>query len=108
MENISSLKLKLRTIGKWSVIMEKSKKDSNKPARDSHKTDDRGIEDSENQDTGRRLQDTYNSEISSRHLNFDRRVKRSDRRSESNPQYKGPVRRYKIDSRKLKDRRDKD
>ena len=88
--------------------MGKGEKDRSKPAGDSHMTDDDGTEGSGNQDTGRRLQDTYNSEISSRHLNFDRRVKRSDRRTDTDPGYKGPVRRFKIDTRKPKDRRDRD
>jgi hypothetical protein len=88
--------------------MGKGEKDLGKPAGDSDTTNDDGTESSGNQGAGRRLQDTYNSEISSRNLNLDRRVKRSDRRTDSDPVYKGPVRRYKIDSRKPKDRRDED
>ena len=88
--------------------MGRNKKDLGKPVGDSHITDDSGTEESENQDAGRRLQDAFNSETSSRNLNFDRRVKRSDRRSDTDPGYKGPVRRYNIDPRKPKDRRDKD
>lgn len=88
--------------------MEKQKKDPGIPVGQSPKIDDSGTEDNDKKGAGRRLQDTFNSEISSRHLNLDRRVKRSERRSQSDPGYKGPVRRYKIDSRKPKDRRDKD
>jgi hypothetical protein len=88
--------------------MGKNKKDLDKSVGDSNIADDSGAEESENQDAGRRLQDTFTSEISSRNLNFDRRVKRSDRRSDTDPGYKGPVRRYNIDPRKPKDRRDKD
>lgn len=88
--------------------MEQGKKDPSKPVVESPVTDETEADDNGKKVARRRLQDTFNSEISSRHLNLDRRVKRSDRRTQSGPGYKGPARRYKIDSRKPKDRRDKD
>lgn len=88
--------------------MEKPKIDPKKPAGDSNITDDTGAEDSEKKGTGRRLQDTITAKNPNRKLNLDRRVKTDDRRDNTIPNYKGPARRYNIDTRKPKDRRDKD
>ena len=93
--------------------MEKPKIDPKKPAGDSHIADDNGSEDSEKKGTGRRLQDTIAAKNPNRKLNLDRRVKSDDRRDNTVPNYKGtnykgPARRYNIDTRNPKDRRDKD
>ena len=88
--------------------MEKPKIDPKKPAGDSHIADDTGLEDSDKNDTGRRLQDTISAKNPNRKLNLDRRVNPDDRRDNTVPDYKGPARRYNLDSRNPKDRRDKD
>ncbi len=62
-----------------------------------------------NQNTGRRLEDAIITRGSKRKLNFDRRVKRNERRVDLDPNYKGKARRFTIDTRAgRKDRRDKD
>ena len=59
--------------------------------------------------TGRRLEDAISSMGLKRKLNLDRRVKRSERRVESDPNYKGKTRRFTLDTRSTnKDRRDED
>jgi len=85
-----------------------SKTESNKSANDSEAADDVSVENSEKENPGRRLQDGIISKDPNRKLNLDRRVKNSDRRVNTEPDYKCPSRRYNIDRRKnLKDRRDK-
>ena len=89
--------------------MEKSKKEPNKSANDSKLTEDAEVRDSEKKGAGRRLQDATIVKDSNRKLNLDRRVPHVDRRADADPRYKGPSRRYTIDSRQnLKDRREKD
>ncbi len=88
--------------------MEKPKKDPKKSAGDTYITDDTGAEDRENKGTGRRLQDTITAKNPNRKLNLDRRLRHDDRRDNSIPNYKGPARRYNVDNRNPKDRRDKD
>ncbi len=62
-----------------------------------------------NQNTGRRLEDAIIARGSKRNLNFDRRVKRNERRVDLDPNYKGKARRFTIDTRAgRKDRRGKD
>jgi len=60
--------------------------------------------------TGRRQEDAMSSRGLKRKLNLDRRVKRRERRGDSDPNYKGVTRRFTIDTRanQKKDRRDKD
>jgi len=89
--------------------MEKSKKISSKSSNDSEVVKGDGVGNSEKKRTGRRLQDTVILKDSSRKLNLERRILSVDRRVDTDPDYKGPARRYTVDSRvKLKDRRDKD
>ena len=89
--------------------MEKSTKEPNKPANDSVKKEDPSVGNSEKKDTGRRLQDSAIVKDSNRKLNLERRVPSDERRIDADPHYKGPARRYTIDSRvKLKDRREKE
>ena len=89
--------------------MEKSKKVSSKSSNDSEAVKGDSVGNSEEKSAGRRLQDTVTLKDSSRKLNLDRRVLSVDRRVDTDPNYKGPARRYTVDSRvKLKDRRDKD
>ena len=57
----------------------------------------------------RRIQDRVAPKDPMHKLNLDRRVKNSDRRKNSDPNYKGPSRRYTIDRRvSVKDRRHSD
>ncbi len=57
----------------------------------------------------RRMQDRVAPKDPMHKLNLDRRVKYSDRRKNSDPNYKGPSRRYTIDRRvSAKDRRRSD
>jgi len=89
--------------------MEKSKKEPNKSTKDSDIAEDTSVVKSENKDTGRRLKDTVALKNSTRKLNLERRVPSDERRGDTDLRYKGPARRYTVDSRvKLKDRRDKD
>jgi len=88
--------------------MENAKIKPSKPTGDSGITDDTGLENNEEEITGRRLQDAITSKNPNRKLNLDRRVKPGDRRADTDPHYKGPARRISIDSRNTKDRRDKD
>lgn len=72
-------------------------------------TDDTSTAISKKDGAGRRLEDAIASSGLKRKLNLDRRVKRSERRGESDPNYKGKTRRFTIDTRSTKkDRRDKD
>lgn len=87
--------------------MEKPKKEPNKPSRDSEIVDT-GTENSEKKATRRRLQDAIDAKHPNRKMNLDRRANPNDRRTDINPLYKGPVRRYSLDSRNPKERRDKD
>ena len=76
---------------------------------DSETVDDMSVENSKNENTGRRLQDSIISKDPGRKLNLDRRVKNRERRADSDPNYNGPARRLTIDRRlNLKDRRDKE
>jgi hypothetical protein len=94
---------------KGVLRMEKSTKEPNKPTNDSENKEDPSVGNGEKKDTGRRLQDTVILKDSNRKLNLERRVSSVERRTDSDPHYKGPTRRYTIDSRvKLKDRREKD
>ena len=71
--------------------------------------DDTGSENSKKDGTSRRLEDAISSGGLKRKLNLDRRVKRSERRGESDPNYKGVTRRFTIDTRaNQKGRRDRD
>ena len=80
----------------------------NKSSNDSETVDDMSVENSKKENTGRRLQDNIISKDPGRKLNLDRRVKNSERRADSDPNYNGPARRLTIDRRlNLKDRRDK-
>jgi hypothetical protein len=88
--------------------MEKSKEESNKSIKDSDIAEDSSVAKMENKNTGRRLQDTVTLKDSNRKLNLERRISSVERRVEADPHYKGPSRRYNIDSRVNKDRRDKD
>lgn len=89
--------------------MEKSKKEPNKSTNDSELTEDANVANSENKGAGRRLQDATILKDSNRKLNLERRIPGIDRRTDTDPRYKGPARRYTIDPREnLKDRRDKD
>ena len=79
-----------------SEIMKTSKIDPNKSAEDN----------GEERAKGRRRQDAVISNNPDQLLNLDRRASNSDRRVDSNPNYKGPARRNIIDRRlNLKDRR---
>ncbi len=81
----------------------------NKSSNDSETKDDLSVESSNQENTGRRLQDNIISKDPGRKLNLDRRVKNSERRADSDPNYNGPARRLTIDRRlTLKDRRDKE
>jgi len=72
-------------------------------------TDDTSLENSKKDGTSRRLEDAISSRGLKRKLNLDRRVKRSERRGESDPNYRGKTRRFTIDTRSTKkDRRNKD
>jgi len=89
-------------MGKLKIVSDKS--DDN-----SELTDDTSTAISKKDSTGRRLEDAIASSGLKRKLNLDRRVKRSERRGESDPNYKGTARRFTIDIRSTKkDRRDKD
>ncbi len=88
--------------------MEKSKKVSSEFRDDSKKVKGDGVGNSEEKCAGRRLQDTVILKDSNRKLNLERRIPSVERRVEADPHYKGPSRRYNIDSRVNKDRRDKD
>lgn len=57
----------------------------------------------------RRLQDNIESKNPTRNMNFDRRLKNNDRRTNYDSDYKGPSRRLTIDRRlKTQDRRKND
>jgi len=72
-------------------------------------TDDASTAISKKDGAGRRLEDAIGSGGLKRKLNLDRRVKRRERRGDSDPNYKGVTRRFTIDTRaNQKDRRDKD
>jgi hypothetical protein len=89
--------------------MKTPKIESNKSSKDLETADDSSEENSEKKKTGRRLLDTLISKDPSRKFNVDRRTNGSERRVNTDPSYKGPVRRNTIDRRlKLKDRREKD
>ena len=89
-------------MGKLKIVPDKS--DDN-----SELTDDTSSENSKKDGTGRRLEDAIGSRGLKRNLNLDRRVKRRERRGDSDPNYKGITRRFTIDTRtNQKDRRDKD
>jgi hypothetical protein len=86
--------------------METPKIESNKSANDSEIADATSIESTGKKDTGRKLQDNIISRNSNRRLIQDRRAARSDRRTHTDPNYKGPTSRYTIDRRRnRKDRR---
>ena len=81
----------------------------NKSSNDSETVDDKSVENSKKENTGRRLQDSIISKDPGRKLNLDRRVKNRERRADSDPNYNGPARRLTIDRRlNLKDRRNKE
>jgi len=89
--------------------MGKLKIASGNSANFSEKADDTSSENSKKDGTGRRLEDAISSSGIKRKLNLDRRIKRRERRGESDPNYKGITRRFTIDTRaNHKDRRDKD
>ena len=89
--------------------MGKLKIEPGKPGNNSEIADDTSLENSKKDGTGRRQEDAISSRGLKRKLNLDRRVKRRERRGESDPNYKGVTRRFKIDTRaNHKDRRDKD
>jgi len=89
-------------MGKLKIVPGKS-------ANKSEITDDTSSENGKKDGTGRRLEDAISSRGLKRKLNLDRRVKRRERRGESDPNYKGITRRFTIDTRaNQKDRRDKD
>ena len=88
--------------------MEKSKKISSKSSNDSEVVKGDGVGNGEKECTGRRLQDTVTLKDSNRKLNLERRIPSVERRVGADPHYKGPSRRYNVDSRVNKDRRDKD
>ena len=88
--------------------MEKFKKEPDKSTKDSDIAEDSSVGNSEEKCAGRRLQDTVILKGSNRKLNLERRIPSVERRVEADPHYKGPSRRYNIDSRVNKDRRDKD
>jgi hypothetical protein len=89
-------------MGKLKIVPGKS-------ANHSEIADDTGSKNSKKDGTGRRLEDTISSRGLKRILNLDRRVKRKERRGESDPNYKGITRRFTIDARaNRKDPRDKD
>jgi len=88
--------------------MEKPKKVSSEFHDDSQKVKGDGVGNSEEKCAGRRLQDTVILKDSNRKLNLERRIPSVERRVEADPHYKGQSRRYNIDSRVNKDRRDKD
>lgn len=101
-------KSKLRAIREWSARIIKPKKRSEKTFDVSDKTDDNDTSKTVRAETNQRLQDSVSASHPKRKLNLDRRVKKSERRVNSDPGYKGPVRRYTIDRRiNLKDRRAK-
>ena len=81
----------------------------NKSSNDSEKSDDSHAENDAKKDAGRRIQDGIISKSPNRKLNLDRRTVQSERRGNTDPNYKGPSRRYTIDRRlNLKDRREKE
>ena len=89
-------------MGKLKIVPGKS-------ANNSEIADDTSSNNSKKDGTGRRLEDAISSRGLKRNLNLDRRVKRRERRGESDPNYKGITRRFTIDTRtNRKDRRDKD
>lgn len=88
--------------------METPKIESNKSANNSEIADDVDVDNSENKGAGRRLQDAVTSDNLKRKLNLDRRIVNSDRRANTNSNYKGLARRNTIDRRmNLKERREK-
>lgn len=87
--------------------MKKTKIEPNQSASDSKIEDGISVENSGMKNAGRRLNDTLTSNNKNRKLNLDRRVVNNERRINTGPNYKGPVRRYTIDRRlNLRDRRD--
>lgn len=87
--------------------MDKLKKEPNKPAEEPNIVDT-DAESSEKKATRRRLQDAIDAKHPNRKMKLDRRANPNDRRTAIDPQYKGPARRYSLDSRNPKERRDKD
>lgn len=87
--------------------MDKSKKEPGKSAKDSE-LEGTGAEKNEKKLARRRLQDAVDAKNPKRKLNLDRRANPQDRRTGIDPHYKGPARRFSIDSRNPKERRDKD
>jgi len=64
---------------------------------------------SEQEKSGRRLQDSLISKDPGRKFNLDRRTDGSDRRVNTDPNYNGPARRNIVDRRRnLRDRRKED
>lgn len=89
--------------------MQRSKKESSKSASNSAIAKDASVATGDEKGTGRRLQDAILLKDSDRKLNLERRVPSVERRADTNPGYRGPVRRYTLDSRMhAKDRRDKE
>jgi len=108
MKKTSKSKLKLSAIREWSARIVIPKKRAEKSFDDSVKIDNADVSNTVRKETNQRLQDTVNSNNQNRKLNLDRRAVKSDRRVNSDPSYKGPVRRYTIDRRlNLNDRRTK-
>ncbi len=88
-------------MGKLKIVPDKS--DGN-----SELTDDTSTAISNKNGTSRRLEDAITSTGLRRKLNLERRFKRSERRGESDPNYKGKTRRFTIDTRSTKkDRRNR-
>ncbi len=88
-------------MGKPKIVPDKS--DGN-----TELTDDTSTAISKKNGTGRRLEDAITPTGLRRKLNLERRVKRSERRGESDPNYKGKTRRFTIDTRSTtKDRRNR-
>ena len=89
--------------------MQRSKKEPSKPAKNSDIAKDAGVATGKKKGAGRRLQDAILLKDSDRKLNLERRVPSVERRADTNPGYRGPARRYTLDSRvHAKDRRDKE
>ena len=108
MKKTSKSKLRLRAIREWSAWIVIPKKRAEKAFDDSVKIENTDVSNTTRKGTNQRLQDTVSSSNLNRKLNLDRRAAKSDRRVNSNPSYKGPVRRYTIDRRlNLNDRRTK-
>jgi hypothetical protein len=88
--------------------MEKLKIVPDKSDDNSELTDDTSTTIGKKKVGGRRLEDAITSSGLKRKLNLDRRVNRSERRGESDPNYKGVTRRFTIDTRSTKkDRRNR-